>query len=92
MIPIPLVFYRYGGKIRARSSVIRQMREDQAKNASNRAKHLEREEKKRREREERSKQDGNTGGVLEATELDATEAVEHRPGMDPDMEKNAVTS
>ncbi|KAI0892911.1 polyamine transporter 3 [Annulohypoxylon nitens] len=32
MIPIPLVFYRYGEKIRAKSPVIRQMREDQEKN------------------------------------------------------------
>ncbi|KAL7619701.1 hypothetical protein AAE478_010243 [Parahypoxylon ruwenzoriense] len=32
MIPIPIVFYRYGEKIRARSSIIRQMREDQEKN------------------------------------------------------------
>ncbi|KAI5863782.1 polyamine transporter 3 [Durotheca rogersii] len=32
MIPIPIVFYRYGEKIRARSPIIRQMREDQEKN------------------------------------------------------------
>lgn len=31
MIPIPLVFYRYGNKIRERSSLIRQMREDKEK-------------------------------------------------------------
>ena len=32
LIPIPIVFHRYGAKIRARSPVIRQMREDQARN------------------------------------------------------------
>lgn len=31
MIPIPLVFYRYGHKIREKSSLIRQMREDKDK-------------------------------------------------------------
>ncbi|OTB00600.1 hypothetical protein M426DRAFT_324152 [Hypoxylon sp. CI-4A] len=32
MIPIPVVFYRYGEQIRAKSPVIRKMREDQEKN------------------------------------------------------------
>ncbi|KAH8668856.1 major facilitator superfamily transporter [Xylariales sp. PMI_506] len=32
MIPIPFIFYKYGDKIRARSPIIKQMREDQAKN------------------------------------------------------------
>lgn len=32
MIPIPIVFYRYGEKIRSKSSIIRQMREDQERN------------------------------------------------------------
>ncbi|KAI0835978.1 MFS general substrate transporter [Hypoxylon sp. FL0890] len=32
MIPIPLIFYRYGAKIRSKSPIIRQMREDQEKN------------------------------------------------------------
>ncbi|OTA55847.1 MFS general substrate transporter [Hypoxylon sp. EC38] len=32
MIPIPLIFYRYGAQIRAKSPIIRQMREDQEKN------------------------------------------------------------
>jgi len=34
LIPIPFVFYRYGAKIRSKSRVIRQMREDQARNES----------------------------------------------------------
>ena len=31
LIPIPFVFYKWGSKIRARSPLIRQMREDQEK-------------------------------------------------------------
>lgn len=37
LIPIPIIFYRYGKRIRARSPVIRQMREEQAKNDRKRA-------------------------------------------------------
>jgi hypothetical protein len=31
MIPIPVIFYRYGHKIREKSALIRQMREDKEK-------------------------------------------------------------
>jgi hypothetical protein len=31
LIPIPVVFYRYGHKIREKSALIRQMREDKEK-------------------------------------------------------------
>lgn len=37
LIPIPIIFYRYGDRIRARSPVIRQMREEQMKNDKKRA-------------------------------------------------------
>ncbi|ROW07276.1 hypothetical protein VMCG_03841 [Cytospora schulzeri] len=37
LIPIPIIFYRYGDRIRARSPVIRQMREEQAKSDKKRA-------------------------------------------------------
>lgn len=37
LIPIPIIFYRYGVRIRARSPVIREMREEQAKNDKKRA-------------------------------------------------------
>lgn len=47
MIPIPLIFYRYGHKIREQSTLIRQMREDQEK--------LEAKKKKAAAREERQK-------------------------------------
>lgn len=42
LIPIPFVFYRYGERIRSKSRLIRQMREDQAKNESRRARQLRR--------------------------------------------------
>lgn len=32
MVPIPIIFYKYGAKIRAKSPVIKQMREDQQRN------------------------------------------------------------
>jgi hypothetical protein len=38
MIPIPFVFYRYGVQIRSKSRVIRQMREDMARNERRQAK------------------------------------------------------
>jgi hypothetical protein len=33
LIPVPFVFYRYGEKIRGKSEIIRQLQEDQRKNA-----------------------------------------------------------
>lgn len=47
MIPIPLIFYRYGHKIREKSTLIRQMREDREK--------LDQKLKKAEEREERQR-------------------------------------
>jgi hypothetical protein len=47
MIPIPFAFYRYGHKIREKSALIRQMREDKEK--------LDNKLKKAAEREERLK-------------------------------------
>lgn len=45
MIPIPVIFYLYGHKIRERSALIRQMREDREKLDSKRRKAAEREER-----------------------------------------------
>ncbi|KAL5373232.1 hypothetical protein DPSP01_012864 [Paraphaeosphaeria sporulosa] len=61
MIPIPLIFYRYGHKIRERSTLIRQMREDREK--------LENKMKKVAEREERLR-------TREVTAIDEKEKVE----------------
>lgn len=37
MVPIPFVFWKYGDRIRARSPVIKQMREEQARMSKKRA-------------------------------------------------------
>ncbi|KAI1372173.1 polyamine transporter 3 [Hypoxylon crocopeplum] len=55
MIPIPIIFYRYGERIRARSSVIRQMREDQEKN-ERRAARTQRRRARARDDEEKSRE------------------------------------
>lgn len=47
MVPIPVIFYLYGHKIREKSALIRQMREDQEK--------LENKKKRAAERAERLK-------------------------------------
>lgn len=47
MVPIPFIFYRYGHKIRERSGLIRQMREDQDKLDAKKKKAAEREERLR---------------------------------------------
>jgi hypothetical protein len=60
MIPIPLVFYRYGHKIRNKSALIRSMREDKEK--------LESRKRKAAEREERLK--AKEAGVLEEQKMD----------------------
>jgi hypothetical protein len=52
MIPIPLVFYRYGHKIRQRSTLIRRMREDKEKLESRKKKAAEREERHKHKEEE----------------------------------------
>ncbi|KAF3806023.1 Citrinin biosynthesis cluster MFS transporter mrr1 [Colletotrichum gloeosporioides] len=65
LIPIPIIFWRYGERIRAKSPVIKQMREDQEKNESKRAKALARLARKK-EREAAGAADGEkTTGVLE---------------------------
>jgi hypothetical protein len=45
MIPIPLVFYRYGHRIRQKSVLIRSMREDQEKLDTKKRKAVERQER-----------------------------------------------
>ena len=46
-IPIPFMFWKYGGRIRARSRVIRQLREDQERMEDKRARGLAKLEKRR---------------------------------------------
>ncbi|KAG5999317.1 hypothetical protein E4U54_001925 [Claviceps lovelessii] len=46
LIPIPFVFWKYGGRIRARSKTIRQLREEQEKRDAKRADDLARKERR----------------------------------------------
>lgn len=62
LIPIPFAFYKYGDRIRAKSPVIKQMREEQAKNDKKRARLMEKVEKQRREQAGAGQE-----GVLETT-------------------------
>jgi hypothetical protein len=60
LIPIPVVFYKYGDKIRKKSVVIRQLHEDQLKNEKKRAKALARANAKK-EGKEAAKQETSEG-------------------------------
>ncbi|KAJ5005453.1 hypothetical protein K4K48_007205 [Colletotrichum sp. SAR 10_66] len=69
LIPIPIIFWRYGERIRAKSPVIKQMREDQEKNESKRAKALARlARKKEREAAEAAGGEKTTGVLEEQTQ------------------------
>lgn len=60
-LPIPFVFYRYGAKIRARSGLIRRMREDQER--------AERKREKARGREAAEKRAGSEGSESKEMEV-----------------------
>ena len=68
LIPIPFVFYKWGSRIRAKSPLIRQMREDQEKSEKRAAR-----AKKMQERKAATEK----GGVMIADEA-ATTDVERR--------------
>ncbi|RYP45003.1 hypothetical protein DL768_008590 [Monosporascus sp. mg162] len=78
MIPIPVVFYRYGEKIRAKSPVIRRMREDQEKN--------ERRAEKTQQRKAKLANATNNSGVVEETNVGADVGV----GPTESKDKSAV--
>ena len=65
IIPIPFVFYKYGHKIRAKSTLITQMREEEERQERKRRKALERIEREERRRvaveEARGEKDVETG-------------------------------
>lgn len=67
MIPIPFVFWRYGAKIRAKSRVIRQLREEQERVDAKRAKwqakleKREAEQQRRQQEEEHDEHDDDEG-------------------------------
>jgi hypothetical protein len=62
MIPIPVVFYLYGHKIREKSTLIRQMREDRAR--------LENKKRKAAERAERLRTGDESVGLEEKKMMD----------------------
>lgn len=61
LIPIPIVFWRYGARIRARSPVIRGMREEQERQDRKRARQAERTQ--RRLQQSAAGEDGGGGDV-----------------------------
>lgn len=66
LIPIPFVFYKWGSKIRARSPLIRQMREDQERSEKRAAKARKLQERRlANERGEVVLADENGGGETE---------------------------
>jgi MFS family permease len=84
MIPIPVIFYKYGERIRAKSKIIRQLREDQEKNEGRQA-------RRRRVLERNGGGDGVAGasGVLEKETGGLGSAADAKPknGPDRDVEK-----
>jgi hypothetical protein len=75
-IPIPFVFYRYGGKIRSRSALIRSMQENK----------IRAEKKSRRKAIERAEAEADAGAAMDTGAAVAETADEHR-----DIEKGALT-
>ncbi|POR34910.1 Putative MFS-type transporter [Tolypocladium paradoxum] len=62
-IPIPFIFWRYGGKIRAKSRAIRQLREDQETMDAKRAKNKARMERNKAKAGRRQKLEGESGNA-----------------------------
>lgn len=73
LIPIPWAFYRRGERIRARSPVIRQMREEQAKNDRKRARAAAKGQKQQRQKAagETGGEEGVGGGIWEGEKVPA---------------------
>lgn len=91
LIPIPIVFLRYGKQIRGRSRVIRQMRADMERSEAKRAKQariLARQKAKREEREAAAAARANGSGVVESIDIDdvASVDIERTADIDHDLE------
>lgn len=78
-IPIPFVFYRYGGKIRQKSTLIRQMRENKEK-----------QERRRKKAEEKAKRNVDEKGEL-ASVKETCDGVVEEPQAEKDVEKGEVS-
>lgn len=85
LIPIPFVFYRYGERIRGKSRVIRQMREDAAMNESKRARQAGRAER-------RGMRGGGVGEEGVAVDVVDVDVEDKAVSVDRDVEKNSAGS
>ncbi|KAH8886497.1 MFS general substrate transporter [Thozetella sp. PMI_491] len=83
LIAVPFVFYRYGAKIRAKSRVIQQMREEQAKDQSRRARQAARLARKAEKR-------AAAGGETKEGVMVGTPAVSGATQAERDVEKGAA--
>ncbi|KAL1875330.1 hypothetical protein VTK73DRAFT_10114 [Phialemonium thermophilum] len=84
LIPIPFAFYRYGARIRARSRLIRQMREDQEQSEARRARLA-----RRSERRAAACADGDRG-TQEGQGSEKSNGVAHRSNVMQDAEAGRV--
>ncbi|TGO14710.1 hypothetical protein BTUL_0049g00190 [Botrytis tulipae] len=75
LIPIPFIFYKWGSKIRAKSPLIKQMREEQERNDKRAARAKRKEEKK-------TAMDTENGAVKRASEKDMEKGGEVVTGME----------
>jgi hypothetical protein len=95
LIPIPFVFFRYGEQIRAKSRVIRQMREEQEMNESKRARQEARRQRAARGADEKREEVGDKGVLEMHDETDvatAAASVEEKDTLriERDAEKDAI--
>ncbi|KAF3763023.1 MFS general substrate transporter [Cryphonectria parasitica EP155] len=67
LIPIPIVFYKYGNRIRARSPVIKRMTEAQAHQDRKRAKFMEKLERQKRQQQQLQQQEDEKVEVVDAS-------------------------
>lgn len=75
LIPIPFIFYKWGSKIRAKSPLIKQMREEQERNDKRAA-------RAKRKEERKAAMGTETGGVMRASEKDMEKGGDVVTGME----------
>ncbi|KAK7988460.1 kinesin motor domain-containing protein [Apiospora arundinis] len=80
MIPIPIIFYKYGERIRAKSPVIKQMREDQERNERRVTSRARRQERRERAQSAEDKSTGDEVVVDKETGVSLDRDVEKRAG------------
>lgn len=90
LIPIPFVFYRYGERIRGKSRVIRQMREDAERNESKRAR-----QEAKRQRDAATAAEGKREDAVVVADVAAPATLEEESDGSPtrtegDVEKRAM--